>query len=310
MPSPPWRTRCFALASRCVWVPRCSCSPGASEKRRRPRRPRFRLWRQSRARLSQVRARSPPHLHPRHRPRKPTPFDPVTPCHRLPKCSTVTRTCGDQSLRLTAIYFRARTLFRPARRFEFHRLPPRSRRPDREPQTSHLAGLSRLIIALALILLAGCNPMARAQSLPTPLPQPTPNRTVDAVVRGLVTVIIPTATRPPGPPAAPPRADAAPRPVQPAATATASRQATTPTPAITPATATQPPRTPSPPEPTLRVSSEAVGSQSTVGPTAPPRQPGPASEPTRAATPSRPTPPVEGVPQAPPAGARTAAPTR
>jgi hypothetical protein len=56
-----------------------------------------------------------------------------------------------------------------------------------------LAGLG---VAIAfLILTAGCNGNVRAQPIPTVPAQPTPNRTVDAVVRGIVTVALPTTTR-------------------------------------------------------------------------------------------------------------------
>lgn len=61
-----------------------------------------------------------------------------------------------------------------------------------------------LAISLMLTSLAGCGQSARAQT-GTPPPQPTPDKTVDAVVRGLVTIIVPTATRPPAPTAAPQR---------------------------------------------------------------------------------------------------------
>ncbi len=57
----------------------------------------------------------------------------------------------------------------------------------------------RLLVALALIACAaaesGCGARARAQSSPQII-QPTPDRTMDAVVRGVVTIIVPTSSPP------------------------------------------------------------------------------------------------------------------
>ena len=50
-----------------------------------------------------------------------------------------------------------------------------------------------LLLTLSLVLTSACGGKARAQPEPA-LPQPTPNRTVDAIVRGELTVAIPTAT--------------------------------------------------------------------------------------------------------------------
>jgi hypothetical protein len=49
-----------------------------------------------------------------------------------------------------------------------------------------------LAILTLSVVLTGCDAQARANSVPTFIPQPTPNRTMDAVVRGLVTVVVPT----------------------------------------------------------------------------------------------------------------------
>ncbi len=205
------------------------------------------------------------HLRCPRLPGKRTPFGPVTPCHQLPKPSMVTRTSGDQFLRLTAINSRARIRSRLARTCGFRPVLSRSHRqrsarePDRmRPHGRPLsAGLSRLLLALALILLAGCSRQARAQTLPTPLPQPTPDKTMDAVIRGLVTVVVPTPTRPPAAAAtaAPARSEPAPRPAQVAATSTPTRVQPSPTAAATPVpiTATSAPRaipTPDPATPT------------------------------------------------------------
>jgi hypothetical protein len=67
--------------------------------------------------------------------------------------------------------------------------------PDRRGR-----GAARLSLALglfAIMTLTACNNAnARAQPMPTVPPQPTPDRTVDAVVRGIVTIPLPTTTRP------------------------------------------------------------------------------------------------------------------
>jgi hypothetical protein len=50
-----------------------------------------------------------------------------------------------------------------------------------------------LVALIATLLAGGCSGSARAQTPPL-LPQPTPDRTMDAVIRGLVTVVLPTAS--------------------------------------------------------------------------------------------------------------------
>lgn len=45
-----------------------------------------------------------------------------------------------------------------------------------------------------LLVVAGCGVNARAQPIPTVPAQPTPDKTMDAIVRGLVTVVLPTPT--------------------------------------------------------------------------------------------------------------------
>ena len=87
-----------------------------------------------------------------------------------------------------------------------------------------------LTISLALTALAGCGRDARAQPA-TPPPQPTPDKTVDAVVRGLVTIAVPTVTRAPAPTTAPQRIEPV-RPIQAAASAAPVTRAPSP-PAIT-----------------------------------------------------------------------------
>lgn len=98
--------------------------------------------------------------------------------------------------------------------------PPRAPCAPGPSQFGHYA----LILAVAVVLL-GCSPNVRAQPMPTPLLQPTPDMTMDAVIRGLVTVVAPTTTRQPATPL--PRTQA-PAPRAPTATAT-----WTPAPSVT-----------------------------------------------------------------------------
>ena len=217
----------------------------------------------------------------------------------------VTRTSGDQFLRQTAIYSRARIRSRPARLSGFLPAPWRRRhqRSAREPDSTRSqgrllsAGLSRLLLALALILLAGCSRQARAQTLPTPLPQPTPDKTMDAVIRGLITIVVPTATRLPAS-AGPVRSEPAPRPAQAAATSTVTRVPASSTVAATtvPSTATPTPRLAPPPDsppPTARPGGDvrAPGTPTAI------RGQLTGAQPTAALVPNRlPTPPITGSP--------------
>ena len=239
----------------------------------------------------------------------------------------VTRTRGDRSSRLTAIYCRARTRSRLARLFVFHRSLRRSRRRpveleryirtdagDTAPQDARPAlvsqvGLPGLLLALALILATGCGGNARAQTLPTPLPQPTPNRTMDAVIRGLVTVVVPTATRAPvAATTAPARADPAPRAAEASSAPTVARPASTQTPAVTPAAPTVLPRTHTP-EVTAKPSVSGTESPLILSSNPTPRPPSGATPAGTTPTANRSiaTPPVTGI-VATAAPARTSAP--
>jgi hypothetical protein len=93
--------------------------------------------------------------------------------------------------------------------------------------------LARVILLVSgALLLVACGTGVRAQTVPTVPPQPTPDKTMDAVIRGLVTIVAPTATgasQPPRPtptlgaaarPTSPPAAAAAPSPTRPLPTAT------------------------------------------------------------------------------------------
>jgi hypothetical protein len=142
--------------------------------------------------------------------------------------------------------------------------------------TSSIAAVTRskpADIALWILLVAvtlasiGCGTRTRAQTLPTALPQPTPDRTMDAVVRGLVTIVVPTETHTnlaqpttapvtlfaPAAPATPRPATAVPPATAPAAPASVEASATPVRPAATPtsqAVVELPPPTRTPPPPT------------------------------------------------------------
>jgi hypothetical protein len=237
----------------------------------------------------------------------------------------VTRTRGDRSSRLTAIYCRARTRSRLARLSAFHRSHRRSRRRpveheryfhadagDTGPQDAGASvvrqvGLPGLLLALALILVTGCGGNARAQTLPTPIPQPTPDRTMDAIIRGLVTVVVPTATRASGAATtAPAHAEPAPRAVEVSSTPTLARATSTQSPA--PATPTAPPRTPTS-QATMKPSVSATESPLILSSNPTPRSLAAAAPagPTPVANRPVATPPVTGV-VATAAPARTSAP--
>lgn len=129
----------------------------------------------------------------------------------------------------------------------------------------------------------GCGVRVRAQAIPTPLAQPTPDKTMDAVIRGLVTVVLPTPTRSAPAPTAIPRSTLAiPRPTAlgqpttpPTATLSPIPSADSPptrlaTPTAAPPTAVPPPVELATPVARSPVSATATGENPTPRPAVPP----------------------------------------
>ncbi len=136
------------------------------------------------------------------------------------------RPTGGLSSRRTAIVSPAPTRYRMESRSASHharRRPPKPGERDGDASCSQtrpirvVASWLALAISLMLTSLVGCGQNARAQTA-TPPPQPTADKTVDAVVRGFVTIVVPTATRPPAATTAPQRVEPV-RPTQTAASA-------------------------------------------------------------------------------------------
>jgi len=142
----------------------------------------------------------------------------------------VMRLTGGLSSRRTAIASPAPTRYRMESRSASHhaRRPPKPGERDGDASCCQtrpipvVAPWLALAISLMLTSLVGCGQNARAQTA-TPPPQPTADKTVDAVVRGFVTIVVPTATRPPAPTTAPQRV----APVRPTQTATSAPVAAT-----------------------------------------------------------------------------------